>query len=120
MKITLTREFVFDAAQALEVFPEGHKCRQLHGHTFRVQISVTGEVDPQTGLLYDHAIIAKKMKPILTLVDHRYLNEVEGLENPTLEVLVHWFWVRLEPKLPGLSEIVIYETPTAWCSYQGD
>ncbi|MEM9398865.1 MAG: 6-carboxytetrahydropterin synthase QueD [Verrucomicrobiota bacterium] len=119
MQITLTREFIFDAAQALTVFPEGHKCRQLHGHTFRVQISVTGEIDQKTGMLYDHAIIAQKVRPIIELIDHRYLNEIEGLENPTLENLSFWFWERLKNELPDLSEIVVYETPTAWCRFTG-
>lgn len=120
MKVTLSREFDFGAAQALEIFPEGHKCRRLHGHTFTVQISVTGEVNPETGLLYDHAEIARETKPLIEQIDHTYLNEIEGLSNPTVENVCKWFWDRLEDKLPGLSEIRIYETPRAWCSYKGD
>jgi len=119
MKIVLTREFTFDAAQSLTVFPEGHKCRRLHGHTFLVQISVKGDVDAKTGLLYDHAVIAQKMKPLIETVDHSYLNEIPGLENPTLELLCLWFWNKLSGELPGLSEVRINETPRAWCSYQG-
>lgn len=121
MKVTLTRQFDFGAAQSITVFPEGHKCRALHGHTFTVQISVAGEVDPATGLLYDHALIAEHAKPIIDdQLDHRYLNEIPGLENPTIENLCRWLWVRLAPNLPGLSDITIYETPRAWCSYKGD
>jgi len=119
MKITLTREFTFDAAQSLTVFPEGHKCRNLHGHTFVVQVSVHGLVDSQTGLLYDHAIIMEKVKPLIQQLDHSYLNDIPGLENPTLEWLCKWFWDKLSPQLPGLSEIRINETPRAWCSYHG-
>ncbi|NJK90907.1 MAG: 6-carboxytetrahydropterin synthase QueD [Blastochloris sp.] len=120
MKITLTREFTFDAAQVLDVFPEGHKCRRLHGHTFVVKISVKGQVDPATGMLYDHALILDKTKPLIEKLDHSYLNEIEGLENPTLELLCKWFWDRLAGELPGLHEVCINETPRAWCSYQGE
>jgi 6-pyruvoyltetrahydropterin/6-carboxytetrahydropterin synthase len=120
MTVTLTREFVFDSAQKLDVFPDGHKCRQLHGHTFRMQISVTGPVDEKTGLLYDHARISEVVRPVVEEVDHLYLNEIPGLENPTVEVMCRWFWERIKPQLPELSEIVLYETPTAWCTYRGD
>jgi 6-pyruvoyltetrahydropterin/6-carboxytetrahydropterin synthase len=120
MTITLTREFDFAAAQSLTVFPEGHKCRGLHGHTFTLQISVTGRVDPATGLLYDHARISEAAKPVIDLLDHKYLNDVPGLENPTIENMCRWFWERLSPQLPGLSEIALYETPRAWCRYRGD
>jgi 6-pyruvoyltetrahydropterin/6-carboxytetrahydropterin synthase len=120
MKMTLTREFTFDAAQSLTVFPEGHKCRRLHGHTFMVQVSVSGEVDSKTGLLYDHALIAEQMKPLIAMLDHSYLNDIAGLSNPTLELLCQWFWNQLADKLPGLCEIRINETPRAWCTYRGD
>ena len=120
MNITLTREFRFDAAQSLDVFPEGHKCRNLHGHTFRLQISVTGEVDSETGMFYDHAEIAKVVRPLVDQLDHSYLNEIEGLECPTIENMCYWFWQKIESELPGLSEIVLYETPTTWCRYTGD
>lgn len=120
MKITLTREFRFDAAQSLHVFPEGHKCRNIHGHTFRLLVSVTGEVNPDTGMFYDHAEIAKVVRPLVAKLDHRYLNEIEGLECPTIENMCHWIWGKIQPDLPGLSEIVLYETPTTWCTYRGN
>lgn len=120
MRVTLTREFFFDSAQSLGSFPEGHKCRALHGHTFRLQISVSGEVDEKTGLFYDHAVIKDAAKPLVDRLDHAYLNEVEGLECPTIENICRWFWVRLQDKLPGLAEIKLYETQGAWCSYRGD
>lgn len=120
MKVTLTREFTFDAAQSLGSFPEGHKCRRLHGHTFLVQISVKGEVDPNTGILFDHAVIAERVKPLIELLDHSYLNEMEGLEIPSLELLAKWFWDRLQKDLPGLTEVLIHETPRAWCRYNGE
>ncbi|MGF1678423.1 MAG: 6-pyruvoyl tetrahydropterin synthase family protein [Candidatus Methylacidiphilales bacterium] len=120
MKITLSRKFSFDAAQSLDVFPEGHKCRNLHGHTFTLVVSVTGEVDPLTGMYYDHAEIARQVTPWVEMLDHRYLNEIEDLNVPSLENIARWFWVRLNPTLPGLSEIVLHETPTSWCTYHGD
>jgi 6-pyruvoyltetrahydropterin/6-carboxytetrahydropterin synthase len=119
MEVTLTREFTFDAAQSIPTFPEGHKCRGLHGHTFRLQVSVTGQADPAKGIFYDHADIARAVRPLIETLDHSYLNEVEGLANPTLEMLLLWFWERLKEKLPGLSELVLFETPGAWCRYAG-
>jgi 6-pyruvoyltetrahydropterin/6-carboxytetrahydropterin synthase len=120
MTITLCKDFGFEAAQALTCFPEGHKCRNIHGHSFLVTISVTGPVEATTGLFYDHAKISDAMRPLITLLDHAYLNEVAGLENPTIENMARWFWERLTPQLPGLSEIVIHETPRARCIYRGD
>lgn len=119
MQITLTREFVFDAAQKLGHFPEGHKCRNLHGHTFRVQVSARGEVNPDTGMLFDHAIIAEKVRPLINHLDHSYLNEIEGLEKPTIENICRWFWERLKPEMPELFEIVLHETASAYCRYDG-
>lgn len=120
MTVTLTKDFEFAAAQSLPNFPEGHKCRRLHGHTFKVEVSVTGEVDESTGLFYDHARISEAMKPIIEELDHSYLNEIAGLENPTIELTCRWLWKRLEGQLPGLSEITLHETERARCSYRGD
>lgn len=120
MRITLTREFTFDAAQSLSQFPEGHKCRNIHGHTFRLQVSVCGEVNPETGMLYDHARVKGVVEPLVELLDHSYMNEIEGLEVPTLENTCLWFWQRIKPELEELSEIVLYETPRAWCRYAGE
>ena len=120
MKITLSKDFEFEAAQSLTTFPEGHKCRNLHGHSFKVTISVTGEVDPKTGIFYDHARISEAMRPLISVLDHGYLNEVPGLEIPTIEFMARWFWEKLAPLLPGLSEIVLHETPRARCVYRGE
>ena len=91
----------------------------MHGHSFKVEISVEGEVDSTTGWFYDHAMISRAMNPLLEQLDHSYLNEISGLENPTIETMCAWFWRHLKPHLPGLAEIVIHETPTARCSYRG-
>lgn len=120
MKITLCKDFDFEAAQALPSFPEGHKCRNVHGHSFKITISVTGEVDPKTGILYDHSRISDAMKPLLKQLDHAFLNDIPGLETPTIELMCGWFWQKLAPLLPGLSEIKLHETPRSWCVYRGD
>mgnify|MGYP006291125493 CR=1 FL=1 len=120
MKARLTKDFILEAAQFLPKAPEGHKCRQMHGHTFTIEISVEGEVDPATGWIYDHARISAAMKPIIEQLDHALLNDIPGLENPTIELMAHWLWQKLASPLPGLSEIVIHETPYARCSYRGE
>ena len=120
MQVRLTKDFTFEAAQTLPTAPEGHKCRQMHGHSFKVEVSVEGEVDPATGWFYDHAVIGRAMRPLVEQLDHSYLNEIAGLENPTIEMMAGWLWSRLSPQLPGLAEIVIHETPFARCSYRGE
>ena len=116
----LRRTFQFEAAQTLPKAPPGHKCRRMHGHSFKVEISVEGEVDPTAGWLYDHAEITAAMKPLMEQLDHSYLNEIPGLENPTIENMARWFWQKLEPLCSGLCEIVVHETPTARCLYRGE
>ena len=85
MRARLTKDFTFEAAQTLPKAPEGHKCRRVHGHSFKVEVSIEGDVDPTIGWIYDHANISAAMKPLLKVLDHTYLNEIEGLENPTIE-----------------------------------
>lgn len=119
MRVTLEKDFGFEAAQQLPAFPEGHKCRRLHGHSFQVRVAVTGEVDPASGILYDHGRISRAVEPLLAQLDHQLLNEIPGLENPTIESMARWFWERLEPVLPGLSRITICETPRVRCHYDG-
>lgn len=120
MKARLTKDFFFESAQTLPKVPVGHKCGAMHGHSFKMEISIEGEVNPETGWIYDHAAISRAVNPLLELLDHRYLNEVPGLENPTIELMAGWFWQKLAPQLPGLCEIVIHETPTARCVYRGE
>jgi 6-pyruvoyltetrahydropterin/6-carboxytetrahydropterin synthase len=120
MRARLTKDFNFEAAQTLPHAPEGHKCRRVHGHSFKVEVSVEGAVDPKTGWVYDHAQISDAMKPLLKMLDHTYLNEIEGLDNPTIEKMAEWFWKKLESECPGLCEIVVHETPTARCVYRGE
>lgn len=113
------KEFVFEAAHRLPHVPEGHKCRRLHGHSFRVEIHVRGEVDPVLGWVRDFADLKEAFEPLYRQLDHRHLNEIDGLENPTSENLAVWIWQRLAPRLPGLSQVVIRETCTSGCIYRG-
>src|SRR4030095_1138989 len=119
MRARVTKDFTFEAAQTLPKAPEGHKCRRVHGHSFKVEVCIEGDVDSTVGWLYDHANISAAMKPLLKMLDHTYLNDIEGLENPTIENMAEWFWKKLEPQCPGLYEIVVPETPTARCIYRG-
>lgn len=118
--LEIFKEFTFEAAHLLPNTPEGHKCRRLHGHSFRVAIYVKGEVEAQSGWIIDFADIKKAFQPIFKRLDHNYLNEVEGLENPTSENIARWIWKNLKPDLPQLSKIVLHETCTAGCVYQGE
>ena len=119
MRVKLSRTFTFEAAHTLPTFPEGHKCRRLHGHSYSIEVVVEGEVDPTTGYLIDYADIRDACEPLRHQLDHFYLNEIEGLENPTSEVLARWIWDRLKPALPPLARIIVHETCTSRCEYDG-
>ena len=112
--------FTIEAAHLLPNLPEGHKCRRLHGHSFRIEVHVSGPVDEQAGWVLDFADVSAAFKPLFAQLDHHYLNEIEGLENPTSENLARWIWQRLKQDLPGLSRVVVQETCTAGCIYTGD
>lgn len=112
------REFTFEAAHRLPFVPPGHKCARLHGHSYRVEIHVGGPVDPGAGWIMDFADLKSAFEPLLSQLDHYYLNEVSGLENPTSENLARWIWDRLKPDLPALSRVVVRETCTSGCSYR--
>lgn len=119
MKVRLTREFTFEAAHHLPRAPEGHKCRRLHGHSFRVEVTVEGDVDPATGWFLDYGVIRDAVEPVRSKLDHYCLNDIEGLSNPTSEELCRWIWERLRPKLPSLARIVVHETCESRCEYEG-
>ena len=114
------KQFVFEAAHRLPNVPAGHKCARLHGHSFKGTIYITGDIDADAGWIMDFADITKAFKPFYEQLDHHYLNEIEGLENPTSEILAKWIWRRLKPALPGLSRVEINETCSSGCSYDGD
>lgn len=109
--------FHIEAAHRLPHVPEGHKCARLHGHSFRIELHVAGEPDPQTGWVMDYAQIKAAFQPLYEQLDHHYLNEIEGLDNPTSEHLARWIFERLVPTLPALSRVVVHETCTAGAVY---
>ncbi len=116
----ISKEFNFEAAHRLPNLPAGHKCSRLHGHSFRVVIRIDGPVAQPTGWVLDFGDIKAAFKPLLDRLDHYYLNEIEGLENPTSEMLAIWIWQRLQPQLPLLSAVVVRETCTTECVYRGE
>ncbi|MDA1008424.1 MAG: 6-carboxytetrahydropterin synthase QueD [Planctomycetota bacterium] len=120
MRVRLTKRFRFEAAHWLPTFPEGHRCRRLHGHSFQVDVIVAGEVPQEQGYLIDYGVIRAATRPIEEALDHRLLNEIPGLENPTAEVIAKWIFDRLLPSLPLLEEICVEETCTSACSYRAD
>ncbi len=113
------RVFTVEAAHRLPNVPAGHKCSRLHGHSFRIEVHVAGPVDPEKGWVMDFADLKQAFAPTFEQLDHHYLNEIEGLENPTSENLARWVWQRVKPLIPGLKRIVIHETCTSGCVYEG-
>ena len=119
MSMELRKTFQFEAAHLLPRLPESHKCRRLHGHSFKVEIVLVGECDAKLGWLMDYAEIKAVFSPIWEKLDHHYLNEIRGLENPTSENVAAWIWQQLKPNLPLLVEVVVAETCTAQAVYRG-
>lgn len=117
--VRLVREFTFEAAHRLPGAPPGHKCRRLHGHSFRVELICEGELDEETGWLIDFAKVKQAFEPLLQQLDHHFLNEVEGLENPTAENIARWIWTGVRPTLPFLTQVNLAETCTARCEFRG-
>ncbi|MEO8459522.1 MAG: 6-carboxytetrahydropterin synthase QueD [Dokdonella sp.] len=113
------KSFQIEAAHRLPNVPDGHKCARVHGHSFRVEVHLRGPVDAQMGWVADFADIKASFAPVFEALDHRYLNDLAGLENPTSENLARWIWDALSPTLPLLARIVIHETCTSGCSYSG-
>ncbi|MDT8428210.1 MAG: 6-carboxytetrahydropterin synthase QueD [Pseudomonadales bacterium] len=114
------KEFSFEAAHRLPHVPAGHKCARLHGHSFQVRIVISGQPGLNSGWIMDFGDIKQACKPVLEQLDHYYLNDIDGLENPTSENIALWIWRHLKPTLPQLHRIEIRETCTSGCSYSGD
>lgn len=117
--IEIYKEFTVEAAHRLPHVPAGHKCARLHGHSFRIEIRARGPLDPTLGWVMDFADIKHAFAPIYDQLDHHYLNDIDGLENPTSERLAVWIWDRLRPSLPSLSAVIVRETCTSGCEYRG-
>lgn len=113
------KEFTFEAAHRLPNVPENHKCYRLHGHSYRIIIYVKGKVSESAGWIIDFADIKNAFQPLFEILDHNYLNEIDGLSNPTSENLASWIWKRLEDTLPNLSKVIVCETCTSGCIYEG-
>lgn len=118
--VEIYKRFQVEAAHRLPRVPEGHKCARLHGHSFRIEVTVAGPVADPAGWVMDFADLAAAFEPLFQALDHRCLNDVEGLENPTSENLARWIWERLRPRLPGLAAVGVAETCTAGCVYRGE
>jgi 6-pyruvoyltetrahydropterin/6-carboxytetrahydropterin synthase len=117
--VEIYKEFSFEAAHVLPNVPAGHKCGRLHGHSFRVELRLRGTVDEHMGWFRDFADIKQAFKPLEDQLDHHFLNDIPGLENPTSENLARWIWNRLKPELPDLNLVIVRETCTAGCIYDG-
>jgi 6-pyruvoyltetrahydropterin/6-carboxytetrahydropterin synthase len=118
-RMEIFAEFRFEAAHHLPQAPKDHMCARVHGHSYWVRVTATGSVDPQTGWVMDYGTITDAMEPLRARLDHRCLNEIDGLSNPTSENLAVWLWQRLEPGIPGLHAVEIRETPGMGCTYRG-
>jgi 6-pyruvoyltetrahydropterin/6-carboxytetrahydropterin synthase len=118
MRMQLARTYRFEAAHFLPKVPPGHKCARMHGHSYEIGILIEGEVEPERGWIMDFAAIDEHAAPLVRQLDHQILNDIEGLSNPTSELLAAWWWQRLAPVLP-LVEVAVSETPTSRCTYRG-
>lgn len=116
----IAREFHYDAAHRLPNVPDGHKCGRLHGHTYRLIVTIDGPVYPDTGWVMDFADLDTAVNTIIADLDHHYLNEVPGLENPTVEIQLHWLWRRLSTHLLLLSGLTLHEGLSNYASYGGE
>lgn len=119
MNVRLLKEFRFESAHRLPRVPSGHKCARLHGHSFKVELAIFGPVNPDTGWFIDFGELDQICMPLFERLDHNYLNEIEGLENPTSENLARWLWDRIKGKLPALERVIVHETCDSRCEYEG-
>lgn len=119
MRVRLERSYRFEAAHFLPKVMPGHKCARMHGHSYLIELTLEGELDPELGWLVDFGDVDERVTPLVEQLDHRVLNEIEGLANPTSELLAGWWWQRLAPDLPQLCEVAVSETPSSRCVYRG-
>lgn len=119
MHVHLIQTFRFEAAHHLPRLPATHKCRRLHGHGYRIEVAVCGPVDLERGWYMDFGAIRDLTEPVRQALDHQVLNDIEGLDNPTAELLSIWIWERLAPQLPGLERVTVHETCACRCDYLG-
>lgn len=113
------KSFTFDSAHFLPNVPEDHKCKRMHGHTYRLTVYLEGSLDPNLGWVVDFADLKRIIKPVIDSVDHHVLNDIEGLENPTCEKMAVWLWDQIKPGMPMLAKVELWETPTSGAIYEG-
>lgn len=113
------KKFTFDSAHSLPNVPDGHKCKEVHGHTYHLTVYIEGDLDEHLGWVADFGDLKTAIKPVIDRIDHKYLNEIEGLENPTCEIIVKWIWDQINDKVLGLKELRLDETPTSGAIYSG-
>jgi len=118
--VEIFKAFTLESAHRLPNVPADHKCARVHGHSFRIEVHVAGPVDPRLGWVMDFADLKRAFEPLFERLDHRYLNDVPGLENPTSENLARWIWRELQPGLPQLARVVVHETCTSGATYTGE
>lgn len=117
--MVIYKHFSFDAAHYLPNVPEGHKCRQMHGHTYHLSVYIEGQIQPHEGWVLDFTNVKAVVQPVVKQLDHALLNNISGLENPTAELLAVWIWNLIKQQLPGLKKIELKETPTSGVIYEG-
>ncbi len=113
------RIFHLQCARRLPGLAASHPCSRLHGHSFKVELTVSGALDPERGWVMDFAELDAAWQSIHARLDHRYLNDIEGLDNPTSENLAVWLWSTLQIQIPRLSKITVMETHDSGCIYCG-
>jgi 6-pyruvoyltetrahydropterin/6-carboxytetrahydropterin synthase len=119
LAMKIAQAFRFESAHHLPNVAETHRCRRLHGHSYRVELRLEGPVDSVTGFVADFFEIEAAFHPLLDRLDHHCLNEIEGLDNPTAENIAIWIWDRTKKALPRLSSVIVFETPDCWAEYDG-
>jgi 6-pyruvoyltetrahydropterin/6-carboxytetrahydropterin synthase len=113
------KQFSFDSAHFLPHVPDGHKCKNVHGHTYHLTVFIEGALDKQIGWVMDFAVLKEVVNPIIDQLDHKLFNDITGLENPTCENVAVWLWDRIKPLVPQLKKIELHETPTSGVIYEG-
>ena len=116
----VNKTFSIEVARSLPNLPEGHPCKNVHGHSFKITLTASGNVDDHTGFVIEFGDIDAAFKPIHDQIDHSYLNKIDGLDNPSSENLCKWIWGKLIPSLPSLYKIEIRETDSTGCIYKGE
>lgn len=116
----ITQAFTFEAAHRLPNVPSTHKCHRMHGHSYRVELQLKGKVDPKTGFVIDFFDVEKVFGPVLQILDHHTLNDLDGLENPTAENIAVWIWRKVKPLIGELNSVKVFETPLCWAEYEGE